>query len=403
MLFIAILKKNMLLFITLAVSLAASVALLFLVLQKYQKIKEYQRILQENRAKIDEAAKMPPPGPVQENLDNIKKDTLVVQKKADEIHYLFGKPYRAAFQAFCEVLGENEFAMYKRWRELFLKESKMGSQPEQIFASFVKKYEPETLNAAKEAFWKVMDKETLTVEEDQKISVEPYNVNSNDILLEAMGLQRRISPEVCKAYMLRMSSNLMKLLSANVGKGISITVPDRNIFTVYENKLPVPDHIPYIIRNYKMVEDLVYRMKGAGVTNLKSLAKTGTIEGYTERGYHYLPYKMTVSCPLGSLRDLVNSMKNAYKENRVYKIKYVSIEKVKDEAAPIAAAAAEKKQEVVEDENVFKPAKDDAESSGSTAAPAKLILGDPAESEVTSEITFEYVTFIENDMVQKAK
>lgn len=396
-----LLKKKLLLVSVLLTALLISMTLLFLVLKKHRVIKQYQSKVSENREKIKKLIE-DKDAPVKENLVNIEGDIVKIQRKVEEIHLIFGRPYRKAIQAFAEALsglepykkavqtfaealGVDEISLYKKWDKLYAKEKKT-SHPEQIFEKFLSEFDQEKVGKAKEAF-----KETF-----KKRSVEFFE-SIDEIIMEGLGLPISMTPEACKIYMARMEEALNGLLlSKEAGKGISITCDEKGIFQVCpQDKMPDPFFIPYIIKHYKLIEDFIFRLKECGVTNLKSLSKVSELDGTQDKGYLYLTYKAEIVGTQEAVRDLFNSLYNAYKDNRVYIIKNLKIEKAADEVKTLLEATVKIKTDSG-DESAFKTAlaipAAKAEDSGLSQEEIKLLLG--TATEVKAEIKFDYVVYL---------
>ena len=304
--FLDILKKNVIMSVVILTCLIISSVLLFLVLKKTKEMRAYQDILSTNKTKIEDVRKqLTPsnPGPIQANVDAIKADSVKIKKKLDEVQLFFGKPYRKALQAFIAELGEKEMDVYEKWRENIKKSLKKKLSAAQALEENFKKYDPEKLGVAKASFRDVLRNESIECSKPSD--------NIDEYILESLGFNRDISPEDCKRYIRHMSEEFKKLLSPQNGVN-SIGTPPNFSFEMYKDALPNKSQIPYIIKHYKLKEDLIYRLKKANITNLESMDKTGAIDGIVDKnGYLYFSYRMTVKGPLSAIRELVNQMQNA--------------------------------------------------------------------------------------------
>lgn len=392
--FLDILKKNIIMTAVILTCLVISAVLLFLVLNKSKEMSTYQDILYTNKTKIEDVIKQitpTNPGPIQENVDVIKADSLKIKKKLDEVQLLFGKPYRKALQAFIAELGEDEISVYEKWRENVKRGLKKKLSPEEALAENFKKYEPEKLELAKTAF-----KDTLMSE-----SVEcskPFD-NTEEYILESLGFSRDISPEVCRRYIDHMNDSLMKLLKSGP---ITIGAPTTFSFSVFDGNIPIKSQIPYIIKHYKLKEDLISRLKKAGISNLKSLDKPGTIDGYLDKNnYLYFNYKMTVKGTFSAIRELVNQMQNSYMDNRIYVIKNLSLSKDSDEVTKIPPPPSENvnnEKPEEKDQNAFRenvPKPSGKKTEGISIE--ELLIGGVGSDDVMAEIEFDYVIYFESE------
>ena len=396
--FLDILKKNIIMSVVILSCLIISSVLLFLVLRKTKEIRAYQDILSTNKTKIEDVRKqLTPsnPGPIKENVDAIKADSVKIKKKLDEVQLFFGKPYRKALQAFIAELGEKEMDVYEKWRENIKKGLKKKLSVTQALAENFKEYEPEKLDAAKAVFKEVLRNESIEYSKDK-----PFD-NIDEYILESLGFNRDISSEDCTRYIEHMNSNLKKLLNPQNGVN-SIATPPKFSPTVYANALPNKSQIPHIIKHYKLKEDLICRLKKANITNLESMDRTGAIDGIVDKnGYLYFNYKMTVKGSLSSIRELVNQMQDAYKDNRVYVIKNLSLLKDYDEVTKIEAPPSKESETPEEkDQNLFKPevAVKPSEKKTTGKSPVDLpLIGGIGSDNVTAEIEFDYVIYLESE------
>ena len=394
--FLDILKKNVIMSVVILTCLIISSVLLFLVLKKTKEMRAYQDILSTNKTKIEDVRKqLTPsnPGPIQANVDAIKADSVKIKKKLDEVQLFFGKPYRKALQAFIAELGEKEMDVYEKWRENIKKSLKKKLRAAQALEENFKKYDPEKLGVAKASFRDVLRNESIECSKPSD--------NIDEYILESLGFNRDISPEDCKRYIRHMSEEFKKLLSPQNGVN-SIGTPPNFSFEMYKDALPNKSQIPYIIKHYKLKEDLIYRLKKANITNLESMDKTGAIDGIVDKnGYLYFNYKMTVKGPLSAIRELVNQMQNAYMDNRIYVIKNLSLLKDYDEVTKIEAPPSKESETPEEkDQNIFKPEVEVKPSEKKTTVrnPVDVpIIGGVGSDNVTAGIEFDYVLYLESE------
>jgi hypothetical protein len=316
-----LIKKNIVLFAVLGISLLVSIVLIFFVFQVSIKMTKHQENLLAQKNKIKKLIEERP-SPLKGNLDAINADYAQLQLKVQEIHQIFGKPYRSAIQAFAAALQVSEYTLYSKWRQAYEKERRIET-PEQIFLKFIREYDEQKIDSAINAFKATIEKRT----------VEDLNqANINQLIMEGLGLPRTMSAEACKTYMSNMDLRLNNLLkSKDVGIGLPINVPDKTlIFNIYGDDMPLPEHIGFILKHYSLLEDLAYRMKAAGIKGVNSLSKV-TLEGTESRGFLTFTYKMQVVSSMDSIRALINGFQDACKDNRIYIVRDISLKKEIDE------------------------------------------------------------------------
>ena len=316
-----LIKKNIVLFVVLGVVLLVSIVLGFFVFHVSVKMTKHQESLLIQKDKIKKLIEEKP-SPLKGNLDAINSDADQLKLKVQEIHQIFGKPYRSAIQAFAAALQVSEYSLYSKWRLAYEKDKRVET-PEQIFLKFIGEYDEQKIDSAINAFKSTIEKRT----------VEDLNqANINQLIMEGLGLPRTMSAEACKTYMSNMDLRLNNLLkSKDVGLGRSINVPEKNlIFNIYGDNMPLPEHIGLILKHYSLLEDLAYRMKETGIRGVNSLSKV-TLDGTESRGFLSLSYKMQVLGSMDSIRGLINSFLDAYKDDRIYIVRDVSLKKEIDE------------------------------------------------------------------------
>ncbi len=385
-------KKNIVLVVILAISLLFSLSLAFFAFTEWRKLKGYQVNLVELRAKIEKLNEERP-YPLQENLTNIKNDTAILLEKLTEINRLFGRPYENALKEFMKTLAKEEeehnyLTSLKEWEDFFKKNYKKNESAEKLLSDFLsKKGSPEKVQEAKKAF----------IEVARKRSVEDINDSTvNGMILESLSIPRNLSPDACKVYTQNMEIALFDFAKSDkFGSVISIDEKSR-IFKVYEDseKLPPADFIPHIIKHYKLLEDLLYRMKASGVETVSNIQKLNGLEGIKDGQYLIFTYKLDFSGTSESARKMIENLQKAFEDNRIYVIRYFSLVKAVDEVKKTPDSSEKKttgakKGLGQESENI----------ADSSLSEAKIILG--LSDKVNVELKFDYIVYVGDE--QKAR
>lgn len=321
------LKKNIVLFSILAISLLFFLTLAFLAFMEWSKVKGYQASVQELHAKIQKLNEEKP-YPVKQNLENIKKDTDILAERTAEINRLFGKPYTAALNVFIKSLCKDEKAEAKflpEWNDYFKKNFNKNESPEKLLRDFLaKRNSEEEIQEAKKAFAEIA--RTRTVE-----TIDDSNLYA--MILDALSVPRSLSPDACKVYTQNMEENLFKFAeSTQFGNAIAADRKSK-IFKVYEDadKLPPADFIPHIIKHYKLIEDLLYRMKASGIDSIRDLKKLNGLEGSRDGQYLVFIYQADLTASADAIRKLFDTLMKANEDNRIYVLRSISIAKAFDE------------------------------------------------------------------------
>jgi len=189
---------------------------------------------------------------------------------------------------------------------------------------------------------------------------------------------------------LKMEEELFRFVKSNEN-GQPISVDEKsNVFKVYEDptKLPPVDFIPNIIRHYSLIEDLVKRMKVAGIDSIKTLQKENGLEGSIDGNYLIFVYKLELNASSNAVRKLIDSMLEAYKDNRIYVVKSMTLTKAFDEV----------KSKSPEEKTTASPARKGKreEKSENSKASGIMVLG--ADDKINAEIRFSYIIYVGDEL-----
>ena len=97
--------KNIVLAVILVITLISSVFLIFFIWGKSQTIHQSMEDIETDRQKLDSINSARKPNSVPESETKIKADTEALNKRTDQIHRHFGKPYRPALLKFLKNLA----------------------------------------------------------------------------------------------------------------------------------------------------------------------------------------------------------------------------------------------------------------------------------------------------------
>lgn len=384
-------KKNVVLVIVLAITFIICAVLLFLVFQKHGELQKSMKQVVDIREEISTLIKQTP-APLKENLDMINDDTRIMKEKAEEINRVFGQPYRSALQAFAAEAGLTEDEFLNKFREFWGREARKGSNRYQLLFKFKKDFDSAKWAKSMDAFMKAAQKET----------VEPLDdTNIYDLFMASLGIPRVMSNMNCKTYMIsRMQPNLVKVLEAS--PSVFCTDVAKFSFDEFDNKMPLEEHIPYIMRHWTVIDDLVRRIKASGVSSFDNLTKLNGLSGELDKEFLKFRYSITVTGSLDSIRFLVNSLMDAYKTNRVYIIKYMTLEKVFDEIKEISDSKDGKPKTSFLPPAILQPGGQPSEAVEEENLPfdkrkdyGLILFGN--EKNIKAVIEFEYVIYTANE------
>lgn len=419
-----VIKKNIVLFSVLAVAIIISGALFFFVINKkdeYDQSKDKLEDLMKKVKKLNQET----PAPVEENLDNIKADIALLDGKLGKLNKIFGNPYRNPIRRFASVIldikdengGFDSDVAYdelkKRWAVFWRKEARKEISKEKLLKKFLEELKmkddsgkrvPVPVDRRKQAwdeYVKLLEKET----------VEPIHEDSErEILLEGLRLPRQMRNISCIEFMNDLSIALNKTLR----KDAEVQVSDSAKYFTFDNylegggQMPLKENIPFIVRHWKMIEDLVKRLKMARVNNkgnefkFDSISRVNELMG-TKQGKDFLVFKYSIELigDLNVIRSFINNMQDAYKDNRVYVVKNVKLVKQVDNAKKIRDGSDrmyldnnEKKK--FDYRQMQESAVDKAEFERKMKELKKVVIG--FNNLVKATIEFDYVIYIGDEL-----
>lgn len=382
----AFIKKNMLLVVTLAISVGVSAFLGYRVIVATGEMNDSMRKVEELKKAIQKLNDQNII-PKKENLDNIIKDQEEVGAKKRKLQMIFGNPYRKAVQRMAKALGMTETQLREKWRTTFLEEADKGSTRALIFENFFN-----NLGRAKK------EKAFAAFKDALKGSVEPLNnANINGCIMEALGVPRKMEPLVCKKFLSDMLHNLVTYMEESgrkEGTPFIFGVGEKNnkvkflTFEKFEGEaLPIPEQVPYIFKHLKLIEDLLFRIKASGLTQLLDISRENMTGKTLASDYLAFSYTIEVQGSIRAVRALVNNLLEAYKDNEVYVIRAMTLEDAVDEAEAVFSEGSKG--------NTSKSRKKDAEES--SAESNVVLIGN--SKEVKATITFDYILFTGNELV----
>ncbi|OGV54784.1 MAG: hypothetical protein A2017_16135 [Lentisphaerae bacterium GWF2_44_16] len=324
-------KKNMVMVVVLSVALLIGIGLSYMTLMKHRDMTKSMHEVEKIKEEIKSLIKQKP-APLAENLKRIKEDRDVFDKKLKEIKCLFGQPHKKALGAFAQTLGLTEDELLKSFHTFWKKEAKKGSNEFQLLIKFKSTLPQEKLGAAMNEFTKAMQASTVEI-------VDQSNIDT--FILAALGLPRTMSDVNCKTYIFAMQRGLTLKLTGSKEKTSGSGETAFDIvkfpfgFSEYDTKMPLYEDIPFIMKHWVMLEDIVNRLVSADIRQIDSVSKLNGLAGEEDKGFVKFRYSITITGDMDSIRKFVNSLQEAYKENKIYIIKDVSLDKLVDEAKKI--------------------------------------------------------------------
>ena len=398
------LKKNIIMIVVLLVAALISAYLVYRVVIETDEMNTAVQKVGELKEKIAELNKTSPI-PNKENLNKIKSDTVFVKRKVRELLHVFGHPYYKAILAMAGKLGLTVDELREKWKTIYKREHAKGMARGFIFTKFTGEFENKKWLDALNAFKK----------EVQTWSREPLDEGNVDgCVMEALGLPRKMEPILCKQFLVDLVDSLDKYMTTYAdgsdkkkvfifGDGQPGNDVEALTFKRFNgDSLPRPDEIPYIFKQLEVIQDLLYRMKASGVLRLDEISRE-TMKGVVNGNYLTFKYKIKITGPLKSIRGFVNSLMSAYKDNRVYIIKSMTLTSP-DEAKAILSSSdtvTTKRKKTFSRRFGRKAAVRAPEIEEEKPKEEKVEINVPiigTTDSVTAEINFDYIIYIGDEI-----
>ena len=373
------------LFIVLAITAIASVFLIYGVVIKHAEVSETSTKIEEFKKILNNANKKKP-APVTENFRNMNSDAERLDLKTNQIQRLFGKYYRKALIRFANTLGlsgkdlENRFAEYYNALSDELKGDIAGTTDKAKLDKFLKQPDdPKRLEAAVKEYGDLLNETNLLNDFAQYYNKLPKEKkgridgrspdglsNPDKELLKAFFKKKKYKPEVLKLGIDQFIKDIKSITVESVDKNnvhefilASLGLPRTAFVTSYkahlkrlqrqmfEQKLfpdaesiktvedltfgadfqPRQNQIPHVIRQMMLREDIFRKAKQSNLSSFLSIRElTPALEGKKENDrYLSFSYEIIVTGTMNQIRDFINRIQTAYKDNVVYRIRDIEL------------------------------------------------------------------------------
>ena len=397
-------KKNIIFFVVCSLTLLASLYLIYLDLEKHSLISKANTETEESRQKADKAYKSKGNRPVDPNVKMIASDTEVVKQRTATLQRIFGKPYRTALIAFAKEIGMTEDDLLNKFRDFYENEELKDKNPEVAIPLFKKSLGDE--QKVKAAF-------NRFIETVQKITVEPLRGQAAiDIFAVALGVPRSMNSSSCHVLLATMQRNIFD--RRNIPGVLTLQTVRDFTYNQYVQTPPPLNKISDILTMMPIYEDIFYRMRLSKLSNVESFNRLNEGVAQSDKYMKY-SFKTKVTGDIDSIRKFINTLHEAYKENQVYVVTWVSLESHTDQEvaqarALIAGDAAGVAQPQPNPRNYLPPmerpgyrAPRRTDQTGPAVSEAHLPLEERSDygkviiglnKQVTADIEFDYYVFI---------
>ena len=349
------LKKNIVFTIVAVITILGSLFLIYLDWTRHVAISEANAVTQESQNKHNNAFKSGNK-PVDLNIKMIHDDTAELRKRTSSLQRIFGKPYRKALLTFAASLKVSEDELYERMKKLYeLPDKDLYTRMKKLVEAsddeFYKRMKPQfetddgvvkksadvliPLLFADLENEKKLPKDSIKNNQFMKFvsdvfldSVEKVDKNEligtgYDILGTALGLQRTMSPSKAHVYLSRMQSEIR---SRGLIPGVNSLETVQNFtFNQYVQTFPSNEAVIDILNTMPIFEDIFRRMRNSRLDRVEEFRRIAPPTKLN--GDKYLSYEFSAKVvgTMDSVRNFLNNLLDAYKDNRVYVVTWVSM------------------------------------------------------------------------------
>ena len=393
------LKKNISFVVFLSISGVVALVLLVLALIEHAGYRNAFNQLVRLRNQIGDLNKQHP-SPVPENLELIEKDTEVFEDKVTRMQHYFGHPYQPALDAFAKELGVDLDEFTAKFRELWSEKREAGSPGVHIFRQFKtsggweveEEEDGESVdsNAAPKMKWtveqwdKAMEKfktiaQSATVEKITEGNVDDifmaaigvlrgFNGSSTEFDVHSMAIRSELSRlfdekeiglaygadtfEIAEPASLSGSGSMMSgpmgmgamgpmgAGGGATGGGTTATrggAAGMGFGGLGIEPVDPAEELGQKARIVEIIGDLGRRLAGTGIDSLDYFYNTDLL-GNTESDYTYYRFDFDVTGSMETKRRLAEVLHDAYKDNRMYIVRHMNMEKIDDDVQGIIDA-----------------------------------------------------------------
>ena len=314
-------KKNIIFTIVAAVTLIGALFLIYLDWTKHDAISAANMVTQDSQKKFDEAFRKGNK-PVDLNIKMIKNDAEELKKRTVNLQRIFGKPYRKALLHFAASLKVTEDDLYARMKKLYESDTGTAKTADALVPKLFEELEKDKKlpkgSIEKNQFMKF-------VAEVFSSSMEKYESVSTgyDILGVALGLPRVMSPSRAHVYLSEMQS---RIRSQRLIPGVdSLETVQNFTFNKFVQTFPSNEDVLDILETMPIFEDIFRRMEASRLEKVESFQRLGAPVKINGDKYLCYNFDATIQGTMDSIRNLLNNFLNAYKDNQVYVVTWVSM------------------------------------------------------------------------------
>ena len=307
-------RKNIIFFIVCSLTALASLYLIYLDLAKHSLISKANTETEESRQKADKAYKGKGNRPVEPNVKMIASDTEVVKQRTAALQRIFGKPYRKALIAFAREIGMTEDDLLNKFRDFYENDEQKDKSAEVLIPLFKKSLgDPQKIEPAFNRFIETVQKNTVELLRGQA---------ALDIFAVALGMPRTMNSSSCHVLLATMQRSFFD--RRNIPGVLNIQTVRDFTYNEYVQTPPPLSKISDILTMMPIFEDIFYRMRLSKISNVESFTRLNEGVSHSDK-YKKYSFKTKLTGDIDSIRKLINTLHEAYKDNQVYVVTWVSL------------------------------------------------------------------------------
>ena len=411
-------EKNPLLTVIGVLTLIVSLVLLYFIYDTNTERNSANSALTDLQGKI-QRLNYYRPSPTKENIEKIKADLKSITAETSKLEEYFGEVYTKALNAFIlaleqpvttetdktinqkEVQTLSNTAQQEKnlpaakskqatityelkqkfltsWTKFVEMQSKKDEslEPSEVLDKFriFNKYSKEKFQSAINIFSDIYRQSTL-----EKVTKN----NIDDYILAALGLPLGRTRIGCK----KAVDDLQKTIEEELRKVKLLSQSEHLVLFNEYTTIPNDDQIPYIVKYCRLYEDLFTRIAKSNIETLVSYKKLNGLRGLKQGNFLIYKYELQIISSLKSTRNFLNSLQSAYKDNRIYVIKDISLENISSKAEKLQPY----KKEIKSDKALSKSSSRAETDSQSNKKQVTILLG--TSNLIKMDIKFDYIIF----------
>lgn len=315
-------RANIVFTIIMSLALLGAIYLIYLDISIHSVITEANRVTKESNEQFERSLRGGKNRPGDLNVKMINEDSRILTGKVKSLQRIFGNTYRNAMLKFASAVNCSEDELHIWLKEICDDEKNKMKSTEGLIKLLLDKIVQEKklkIEKVSELFRKNF------IDEAQKRTVEDVDENKGYVFLGlALGLPRRMTPTNARE---RLNQTQGQMLLQYMIPGVKkLSRVQEFTYSEFVEKTPSGQQVEDILEMLPVFEDIFrFRMKESGLSDVLSFSRESDVPGVVSEVYREYKFKTEVAGSIDSVRKFVRLLLDAYKDNHVYVINWVSI------------------------------------------------------------------------------